>query len=76
MLFSCLVDADFLDTERHFDPQKPTRRGGYPTPAELLVRFNAHMQGLQGDGAVNEVRRRVLADCRQAGRLRERGCSC
>jgi CRISPR-associated endonuclease/helicase Cas3 len=73
MLFSCLVDADFLDTERHFDARKPTLRGGYPTPTELLARFNAYMRGLQGDGAVNEVRRRVLADCRRAGRLRERG---
>ena len=60
-------------TPNGISPQKPTRRGGYPKPADLLVRFNAHMQGLQGDGAVNEVRRRVLADCRQAGRLRERG---
>ena len=67
------VDADFLDTEQHFDPHKPTLRGGYPVPMELLPCFNAYIQGLGGDGAVNEVRRRVLADCRRMGRLCERG---
>jgi CRISPR-associated endonuclease/helicase Cas3 len=30
MLFSCLVDADFLDTEAHFDAGKPARRSGFP----------------------------------------------
>ena len=72
MLFSCLVDADFLDTEEHFNRRRPELRGGYPTPTELLTRFNAHMQRLGGDGVVNEVRRRVLEDCRQVGRDHER----
>ena len=73
MLFSCLVDADFLDTEQHFDPNKPTLRGGFAAPMKLLSCLNAYMQGLGGDGAVNEVRRRVLADCRRMGRLCKRG---
>ena len=73
MLFSCLVDADFLDTENHFNLQDPKLRGGYPTPRELLSRFNAHMLRLEGDGVVNEVRQRGLANCRQMGRDCERG---
>lgn len=70
MLFSCLVDADFLDTEAHFDLGRTTRRS-HPraTMAELLQRFNAHMGSFSRTaGAVNEVRQRVLADCRSSGR--------
>jgi CRISPR-associated endonuclease/helicase Cas3 len=73
MLFSCLVDADFLDTEEHFDQRRPALRGGYPSLTDLLGRFNAHMQGLAGDGLVNVLRRRVLADCRERGRSSGRG---
>jgi CRISPR-associated endonuclease/helicase Cas3 len=39
MLFSCVVDADFLDTEDFFDPEKAIRRKGYPALAELLNHF-------------------------------------
>jgi CRISPR-associated endonuclease/helicase Cas3 len=37
LLFSCLVDADFLDTEAHFDAGKPARREGFPTVEQLLL---------------------------------------
>lgn len=68
MLFSCLVDADFLDTEAHFDRHKAVSRGHYPSLADLKGCYDAHMAGLAATaGTVNDVRRRVLADCRQAG---------
>lgn len=73
MLFSCLVDADFLDTESHFDPGRGTLRGGRLGPAELLGLFDAHMGRFTGGGKVNEVRRRVLEDCRRVGRESGRG---
>jgi CRISPR-associated endonuclease/helicase Cas3 len=73
MLFSCLVDADFLDTEAHFDGTKGGMRGGYPNPTELLQQFDVHMAKLGGTGEVNEARRQVLADCRRMGRQYERG---
>ena len=73
MLFSCLVDADFLDTESHFDSAKGTRRGRYPDLAALLRQFNGHMGKMGGGGQVNEIRRRVLEDCRREGRESERG---
>ncbi len=44
MLFSCLVDADFLDTEAFMDGEKAAMRGQYPDLAELLNLFNRHMR--------------------------------
>lgn len=69
MLFSCLVDADFLDTEKYMNPDKQKERGGYLSIKELLVRFNEHMELLTqnaSDTDVNRVRKTVLADCRDA----------
>ncbi len=44
LLFSCLVDADFLDTEQFMTPDKTAQRGRYPTLAELEPRFAAYSQ--------------------------------
>jgi len=69
LLFSCLVDADFLDTEHFMAPDKTARRGRYPTLAELEPRFEAHMARLAGqveDTPVNRTRAQVLERCRNA----------
>ncbi len=42
LLFSALVDADYLDTERHFTDWKAATRGSYLALATLLERFDAH----------------------------------
>ena len=39
MLFSCLVDADFLDTEAFIEPRKANYRSEYPAVPELSSRF-------------------------------------
>lgn len=44
MLFSCLVDADFLDTEAFFDAGKPQARSGFPAIAQMLAVFDGHME--------------------------------
>ncbi|WP_313916188.1 CRISPR-associated endonuclease Cas3'' [Tahibacter sp.] len=75
LLFSCLVDADFLDSERFFDLSKHSARSGYPTLQALKSAFDAHMAALSaaacGDGAspsaVNRIRAEVLAQCRAKG---------
>lgn len=46
MLFSCLVDADFLDTERFMDAEKSIARAGAPKIAALEARLERHDQVL------------------------------
>lgn len=66
MAFSCLVDADRLDTEAHTSPQTPDQRFGYAELSELKRRLDTHLDGLGGEGRVHEHRRRILASCRAA----------
>ena len=44
MLFSCLVDADFLDTEAFMNADKAAQRRDVLTVSELLSRFDAFME--------------------------------
>jgi len=72
MLFSCLVDADFLDTEAFMDPDRAAMRGGQSGLAALREQFDTHMDSLLRGAAptpVNEARARILAQCRKAARL-------
>ncbi|MDH4450301.1 MAG: CRISPR-associated helicase Cas3' [Rhodoferax sp.] len=70
MLFSCLVDADFLDTEAHFDAGKPARREGFPTLEQMRVAFDAHMAALPvADSPVNTLRADILRQCRTKASL-------
>lgn len=75
MLFSCLVDADFLDTEAYMQSDKAELRGHYLSIAELLPRFDAYMEQKAKAAheapasAVMRARQTVLADCRAAAAL-------
>jgi CRISPR-associated endonuclease/helicase Cas3 len=70
MLFSCLVDADFLDTEAHFDAGKPARREGFPTLSQMRLAFDAHMKALPVvDTPVNALRADILRQCRAKAAL-------
>ena len=46
MLFSSLVDADFLDTEAHFKPAKASQRGNWVDVSDLWERFQKDQQQL------------------------------
>ncbi len=66
MLFSCLVDADFLDTELYMQPEKSAKRTSFASIAELLANFRAYMQNLTvkaGQTRVNKLRQSILQDC-------------
>ena len=69
MLFSALVDADFLDTEDYFagleGATKP--RGQHPALGDLRERLNAYLDQLVAGaetGSVNDLRQEVLAHVR------------
>ena len=68
MLYSVLVDADFLDTEAYMDEGRTALRGCYDPIPVLLGNFNAYMKELE-DGApqnkLNDIRREVGGRCRQ-----------
>lgn len=68
MLFSCLVDADFLDTEAYMDTDKSARRGNWPNIESLLEQFDHHMSDKVREAAptpVNALRADILRQCRE-----------
>ena len=70
MLFSCLVDADYLDTERFMNPESFEKRGKYKTIEELKEFFDNYMEELSRNAPatdVNLIRDRVLQQCIQSG---------
>ena len=59
MLFSCLVDADFLETEAFYDG---ARRSSAPGLAPLQARLDAHLRAMRRDDTpLNRLRSHVLA---------------
>ncbi len=70
MLFSCLLDADFLDTEAFMDEGRADLRNDeYPELKELLPAFDSYMDELcrtADSTPVNTIRADVLTQCRTA----------
>ncbi len=68
MLFSCLVDADFLDTEAFMQPEESIQRGNYPEMVSLLPKLNTRMDEIArtaDPSAINQIRAGVLRQCRE-----------
>jgi len=67
MLFSCLVDADYLDTEAFLDKKKTGWRSAYPELNQLhktfWKKFNVLREGSNKATQVNQQREQVLRDC-------------
>lgn len=67
MLFSCLVDADFLDTEAFMDKKRFSFRGNYPSIEELLESFTKFMAERYtpktDDIPINHIRAGILKQC-------------
>jgi CRISPR-associated endonuclease/helicase Cas3 len=62
MLFSCLVDADFLDTEKYMDEKD---RNGYLSIDELKGRFDNFMLKKSSNSELNKKRNEILNQCRE-----------
>ncbi|MFB3886686.1 MAG: CRISPR-associated helicase Cas3' [Thermodesulfobacteriota bacterium] len=72
MIFSCLVDADFLDTECFSEPEKTKQRGSSVDLSQLKSLFDEYMANKQKevkDSPVNHQRRAILSMCRKKGKL-------
>jgi CRISPR-associated endonuclease/helicase Cas3 len=68
MLFSCLVDADFLDTENHFDSKQSEQRIVPGLQPELALEIlTKHLASKSALGPVNALRKQLLDDCLKAG---------
>ncbi len=66
MVFSALKDADFLDTEAHFNPDRRAERRAYTTLEHLWERFQEHHAKLAAgakDTTVNQIRNQVYQAC-------------
>lgn len=72
MIYSSLVDADFLDTEEFMSPENKEARGGYLSLLELKERFDLHMTKL-GENApstpINRRRDEILKMCRKKAHM-------
>ena len=66
MLYSCLVDADFLDTEQFMNGERG--RGGYDDIPTLLARLQTYIEPWQQPrGELNRLRCEILNTCIEAG---------
>ena len=65
MVFSALVDADFLDTERHFNPDQASAREPKRDVEKLWHRFQQRHQDLarQASGPISELRSEIYRAC-------------
>lgn len=64
MLFSALVDADFLDTERFMEPAKAAWRSSGVSLETLSAALDRHLSIFSPDGKINALRAEILAASR------------
>ena len=69
MVFSCLVDADRLEAEKHFNPDDSKARENRPAVAALRDKLESHLDKKfsvdEKQTEVNLVRAEVLRACRE-----------
>lgn len=71
LLFSCLVDADFLNTEAFMQPEQAGQRSIVLEIPQLKNLFDQHMTDLEQQSChapINVIRREVLNACRDAAK--------
>ncbi len=75
MLFSCVVDADFLDTERFMDPGKCDTRPSWPDDifARMETALDRHVEGISSNDTVVQMERRKVREACLAAAEHEPG---
>lgn len=75
MLFSCLVDADFLDTELFMDKEKSEKRKHKTETdfAALRDKFHDYTKEFKADSPINQARAAFLLQCHTHGATADRG---
>ncbi len=66
MIFSCLTDADFLDTESFMDQEKSSARRGYPELSQLQETFSERIDLIRkksNPAPIDLQRNRILESC-------------
>lgn len=66
MLFSSLVDADFLDTEQFMQPDKYVARLSSCELRDLLPKLELYLSNLRADTPVNKIRKEIQDCCRKS----------
>ncbi|MFH1079649.1 MAG: CRISPR-associated helicase Cas3' [Pseudomonadota bacterium] len=72
MLFSALVDADYLNTENHFNRKRSTKRDYWTRPADLWSIFRADQLRMMWNGSmsdINRIRKQIYFASVRAGKL-------
>lgn len=73
MVFSCLVDADFIDTDnfyRRIEGQLLRKENGGPSLEALRARLDAHLAGFPEHGGINPLRAYILREVRRKAQLK------
>lgn len=67
MIFSCLVDADFLDTENFYnriEKRKVLRGEPQPSLMQLRTQLDGYLGRFKADSPVNQLRAEILSEVR------------
>lgn len=74
MVYSALVDADFLDTEAFMDREKASCRVEYPPLEELYPLLKKYLKDLKEESSqnrINYLRNEILTECRKAAEFEQ-----
>lgn len=68
MLFSCLVDADYIDTNNYYrrmEDRPPRNQSDIPTLPQLRDKLNIKLAGFKPDSKLNRLRLKILNHVRE-----------
>lgn len=73
MLFSCLVDADYIDTETFYAKHETglaQPRGGGPSLQQVREALDNHLETFDTDKGINQIRGHILSEVRNKAAMK------